>query len=105
MAHQKICGKCGKELKCLKTGLTIHYEHQPPGFVFAADLHGCKCGNSLIFANCTDYHTERKPDCVVIDNIVFYSTELFEMWDRHYPDWDMTRMFTPKAVLGLHADE
>jgi hypothetical protein len=63
----KICGSCGRELRCIKTGLTIHDDRYRQDSRHQADLFLCEqCGT--LFINRAEgewFDAEAIPDCVI----------------------------------------
>lgn len=54
-----VCGKDGNELRCCKTGLTIHDSRFHPLSRHAADMFYCeKCGMTFIKRNNYEYFDE-----------------------------------------------
>lgn len=90
MGMQKVCGKCGKELKCIKTGASVRYEGTPSDLVYQCDVHACKCGTVMLYMNDGGYfreETARNPDVLVNPAGAFFSDDLFAMWSEYYQDW------------------
>jgi hypothetical protein len=86
----KYCGKCGKELRCLKTGHSIKFDWDHESIVHQGDLYGClKCDTIFSFVNENGYECNYQPDCVINKGEARYSEKLFEMWDNYYEDWEM----------------
>lgn len=51
-----ICAKCRKEMKCVKTGATVHFRH---GHTYSGDAYECpECGARIIIGCDHPYHTE-----------------------------------------------
>lgn len=55
----KICGRDGEELRCCKTGLTIHDANYHPDSRFQADMFYCPtCQSILIVRAYSEYFAE-----------------------------------------------
>lgn len=90
MGMEKMCGKCGKALKCMKTGARVRIEGTPKGLLYQADIHACKCGTVMMVMNDGGYFHEESaenPDVIVTSTGAFYSDELFKMWEEYYGEW------------------
>jgi hypothetical protein len=77
-----VCGTCGKEHKCIKTGMTIYNDRYHPCSRFASDFFACPfCGVFVIRQNESDYllcekHNESDfsdVDCFITETNVFYT--------------------------------
>lgn len=71
----KICGNDGEELRCCKTGLTIHDERFTKDSRHQADLYFCPVCKSLhIERNDRDYFTDSSfaPHCIIGDRGIFW---------------------------------
>jgi len=64
----KLCGKDGTELRCCKTGMTLHDENFHPDSRHQADLFFCQtCGMVYIERTNKDYFAEDNiPDCTIM---------------------------------------
>lgn len=78
----RICGRCGIELRCCKTGLVLHDTAFHPNSRHAADLFFCPaCHMIFINRNVNDYFTEvpREPHCTITND-----PEEPILWDTHF---------------------
>jgi len=65
----KICGRCGVEYKCCKTGLIVHDENFHPDSRHQADMYFCPiCYSTLINRNDNEYFGEAVIPHVIITN-------------------------------------
>jgi hypothetical protein len=65
----KICGKCGVELRCAKTGLTLHDDNFDEYSRHQADLHLCPvCKAITIIRAVGEYFDENGgvPACTIL---------------------------------------
>ena len=76
----KICGTCGSELKCIKTGLTTHDTRYCHSSRHQADLFSCPLCQMLFLNRADgeyfDPNDTHLPECTIIEGITIqYSPE------------------------------
>lgn len=77
----KLCGKDGEELRCCKTGLTIHDQTFHPDSRHQADLYFCPVCHSLLIERCDrEYMSEGLYAQLVI------RTDKTLKWDQMFVD-------------------
>jgi len=64
-----ICANCKKEMRCIKTGMSIRYT-EDGSHVYPADTFECsECGARIAYSSGNNYYQENAKDKSILEDI------------------------------------